>query len=242
METKFKPWKEKESPKRILAIRYQAMGDVVITLPYLLDLKGNYPEATLHFLTRREDSAVPSSLLLFDKVISVRGGRNVKLQFAFTLLLLPYLWLQSYDVVLDLQNSRISRILRKLLAPKAWCEFDRRSPVLAGERTRHAIDAVQLTPVVINTQFHFQSSNEAVLDKMRGAGWDGQSKIVVLNPAGTFPSRSWPLNYYIEFARQWLAEMPVQFMVLGLTSLQPKAKTLREQLGNSLVDFCLRQL
>ena len=37
---------------RILAIRLQATGDVVITLPYLNSLKRRFPEAELDLLAR----------------------------------------------------------------------------------------------------------------------------------------------------------------------------------------------
>jgi ADP-heptose:LPS heptosyltransferase len=237
MNTRFRVWKKGKKPRRILAIRYQAMGDVVITLPYLLDLKSNYPESALHFLTRKEDSAIPESIFLFDQVIPVFGGRNAKLQFAYTLLLLPYLWFQQYDVVLDLQNSRVSRILRKLLATGAWSEFDRVSPFLAGERTRHAIDAIQLSAVNINTRFRFRTPDPSLVEKMKSAGWDGRSRIVVLNPAGSFSSRNWPLENYLAFARQWRVHSPVQFMILGLPSLQPQAIFLKQHLGNVLIDL-----
>jgi hypothetical protein len=36
-----KPWTRKSPPGRVLAIRLQAMGDVVITLPYLQGLRNS---------------------------------------------------------------------------------------------------------------------------------------------------------------------------------------------------------
>ena len=55
-----KPWGKKGLPKRILAIRLQAMGDVIITLPYLQALRNSLPPNTeIDFLTRKEFDAVP---------------------------------------------------------------------------------------------------------------------------------------------------------------------------------------
>ena len=58
-------------PKKILIIRLQAMGDVVITLPYIKSLKENLPSSTqIHFLTREETQEIPQKSTLFHKVLA----------------------------------------------------------------------------------------------------------------------------------------------------------------------------
>src|ERR1700739_867749 len=115
-----KLWKKATPPNRILAIRLQAMGDTVITLPYLLYLKNRLPENTrIDFVTREEVNSIPKSICLFDKVYSIGGGRNFKKQFLYATFLLPELLLNRYDVVIDLQNNELSNYIRKILAPKA---------------------------------------------------------------------------------------------------------------------------
>jgi hypothetical protein len=48
-----KPLKDEYLPKRILVIRLQAMGDLVITLPYLQSLREQLPPSVkLDLLTR----------------------------------------------------------------------------------------------------------------------------------------------------------------------------------------------
>src|SRR5512137_1106357 len=106
------PWRSARAPRKILVIRFQAMGDVVITLPYLNSLAKSLPDTKFHLLTRSEVSDIPEKIGLFEKVIPVGGGRNAKIQFILALLLLPYLWWQQYDIVVDLQHHRISRIIR----------------------------------------------------------------------------------------------------------------------------------
>src|SRR5882672_2084205 len=114
-----KPWLATRKPEKILAIRFQALGDLMITLPYLQSLKEQTPEAQIHLLTRSEVSEIPKNLVLFEKVFSIGGGRNAKIQFLLSLLLMPYLFWQHYDIVIDLQNHRISKIIRRLLGAKA---------------------------------------------------------------------------------------------------------------------------
>ena len=84
-----KKWTKEKPPKRILAIRLQAMGDLVITLPYLQALRNALPSAAkLDLLTLIENESIPYSIELFDKIYSIRGYRNFKKQLAFTCFLL----------------------------------------------------------------------------------------------------------------------------------------------------------
>ena len=127
------PWKKKRSPKRILAIRLQAMGDVVITLPYLQDLRNSLPASVqIDLLTRCETDPIPKNLVLFNNVFSIAGKRSLNKQLFFALLLIPRLLLRRYDIVIDLQNNSLSRLIRKTLMPSSWSEFDRTSPIPAG--------------------------------------------------------------------------------------------------------------
>src|SRR6185503_7186957 len=140
-----KKWIKKRSPKRILAIRMQAMGDVVVTLPYLQELRNSLPSTVqIDLLTRYETDPIPKNLILFNKIFSICGGRNHKAILFFTLLLLPRLLSRRYDIIIDLQNNRYSRLVRKIVMPGAWAEFDKTSVIPAGERTRNTIDAIGL--------------------------------------------------------------------------------------------------
>src|SRR5258706_150544 len=81
-------------------------------------LKKTLPASSeLDLLTRKEADAIPKNIQLFDHVYSISGGRNVKKQLLHTCWLLPKLLLKRYDVVIDLQNNEISRLVRRTLMP-----------------------------------------------------------------------------------------------------------------------------
>ena len=232
-----KPWRKTFLPRRILAIRLQAMGDLVITLPYLQNLRNNLPPNTrLDLLTRVEVESIPKSIELFNHIYSIGGGRNWKKQLTYTFLLLPKLLFQQYDVVIDLQNNDISKIVRKTLLPKAWSVFERFAPVPAGECTRLAIEAIGLGPCRIDSDFKIK--DQKVLGLLTEKGWDGKSELVLLNPAGAFETRNWPVEYYIDFARLWLQRFPgTQFLVLGVNFISTKAASLQQALGKQLINL-----
>ena len=230
-----KPWNETEAPRKILAIRLQALGDTIITLPYLQNLKRMNPDIEIHFFTRDEVATIPRHVGCFDKVITIGGGRNAKLQFLLMLLKLPSLWLEGYDVVIDLQCNRISNFLRIMLRPEAWSVFDRFSEQSAGKRTKDTIDAVSIGSVSPETNFKINTDIHSLLVK---SNWKSGNKLVVLNPAGAFPSRNWPIDNYIEFARLWLHAYPqTQFVLLLMPWLREKAQHIATALGDTCIDL-----
>ncbi len=202
----YKPWPVQSPPKRLLAIRLQAMGDVVITLPYLQNLRDRLAAPTrFDFLTRQEVDSIPRNLDLFDNVFSIGGGRSFKKQILMAVPLLPRLLALRYDVVIDLQQNPLSQWIRKLLHPPCWSEFDRFSPISAGERNRLAIEALGLGPVGISRRLTLRKSSLG-RDILANAGLKPGCDLIVLNPAGGWPTKNWPLENYVDFAKLWLAE------------------------------------
>jgi len=227
-----KPWKEKFPPKRILAIRLHAMGDVIITLPYLQSLKNILPEnVQIDFLTLEECVSIPRNIELFNKIYVIRGGRNFKKQLMFTFFLLPKLLLNRYDIVLDLNDAIISRWVKKILFPKAWTTFDRFFPIPAGERTRLTIEAVGLGEINMSAKFKLKSDLhiENILK---------ENKLIILNPAGAFETRNWTLENYVEFAKLWLQLFPAtQFLILGVNNISSKANYFKKELNDHLINL-----
>ena len=236
MNSSVKPWEKKSSPKRILVIRLQAMGDVVITLPYLQDLRNSLPASVqMDLLTRCETDPIPKNLVLFNNIFSIAGERSFKKQVFFALLLIPRLILRRYDIVIDLQNNILSRLIRKTLMPSSWSEFDRVSPIPAGERTRHTIEAIGLWKNKATGKFQLKNDFNAK-ETLIENGWDGKSDLVILNPAGVFETRNWPIDYYSSFANLWLNEFPnTQFLIIGLLFISSRAEYLKKHLGKKLI-------
>jgi heptosyltransferase-2 len=231
-----RPWHRATPPKRILAIRLQAMGDVVITLPYICALQRALPGTDIDFVTRREDAEIPRALLLFRYVEPLDGGRNERRQLLLTALLAPRLLARRYDVVLDLQNNRVSRTIRRLAHPRAWATFDRESPLAAGERARRTIEAAGFPLPHVEANLPLRDPHLG-LDVLHRAKWDPARNLIVLSPAGAFASRNWPIERYARFAELWRQRHSAQFAILGLDSLREKAATLKATLGDDLLNL-----
>jgi heptosyltransferase-2 len=234
-----KPWENPGLPKRILVIRLKATGDMVATLPYIQFLKKSLPKETrIDFLTREEVASVPRSTGLFNNVYAITGKkRSYKKQLLHAVVMLPQLFLQRYDAVIDLQNNELSRMVRQALRPKAWSEYDRFSPISGGERYRLTIEAIGLGPNHADNNFTLKpvpGTTELLLQN----GWDGLSDLVIINPAGAFATRNWPLVNFGEFMKLWLRQSPeTQFLIMGVGAMAEKAAYLEEKVGDCLINL-----
>lgn len=234
------PWQDSAAPKAVLVMRFHAMGDVVITMPYLQDLRQKLPTSTrLHLLTRQGDNRIPASLELFDEIHTYSGTFN-RYQSAWTLLkVLPTLRKYRFDVIIDLQRSTRSTAIRRLLRPRAWSQIERFSPTPAGHKFQRGIEASGLVAhSALCTQLAAKGT-DAISANLHKAGWDGQSPLVVLNPAGFYASRHWPIDNYISFARLWRAQVQpgARFLVVGVERLSAKAATLSAALGELVINL-----
>jgi ADP-heptose:LPS heptosyltransferase len=231
-------WSAGHPPGKILLIRLQALGDVVITLPYAQAIAEAIPSATVDFLTRREVGGIPRELPFFRRVFEIGGGRNRYLQLLSTLTLLPRLMRAKYDVVIDLQNNRLSNIVTRALNTVACSEFDRFSPQPAGVRTLNTIEQAGIAP--IRPRFGLRSrQSEQARNTLLNAGWKSENQLVVLNPGGAFESRNWSLDNYAALARVWRDryQSRSQFLLLGDARLQEKAAYLAGLLEDRAINL-----
>lgn len=100
-------------PKRILLIKLSEMGAIITSYPLMKELKRNYPEAEIHFLTFSENKNILKHLNFVDlnNVLSINNKTFLK--FAIdTIMVSAQILKNNYDVVIDLEFfSRFTSIL-----------------------------------------------------------------------------------------------------------------------------------
>ena len=231
-------WDSARAPESVLIIRFHAIGDVVVTFPACAALRQRLPQARIDFLTSDACLEVASAVRLFDGVLwMVHPKRRVWRAFE-ALKQAVRMRSRHYEVVIDLQRHRASRLIRTIAGPHAWSEFDRFSPRHALERvldTFHRAGFGELRPI-----FQLELKPE-VRDRawrlLRQNGWDGNEKLVILNPAGLWITRNWPLQHYVELAELWSKAEPVRFLLVGTTRMAGGARYLSERLAGRAIDL-----
>jgi ADP-heptose:LPS heptosyltransferase len=119
-----------------------------------------------------------------------------------------------------------------------WGEFDRFSTNAAGDRV---LDTFQRTGFEsLRPVFRVEVRNDVMVraeNILRKHGWDGTTRLVVLNPAGLWRTRNWPIENYVELANLWLAEERVQFLLLGTGRIDQKALYISHKLPDSTINL-----
>jgi ADP-heptose:LPS heptosyltransferase len=144
---------------------------------------------------------------------------------------------RRYQLIADLQNNSVSRLVTSCLRCRKLARFDRFSPEPAGERTAGTLASLGFESIEPDYRLDFRSPDTAV-QKLRASGWrDGQS-IVIINPGGFFVTRNWPLAHYFEFCNLWTRQRPnSRFLLLGLESMAEKVTVFQTALGASLLNL-----
>ena len=234
----FARWSGTEAPRRILIIRFHALGDVALTFPSSAGLRLLYPSAEIDFLTMMPALPLVQTLQIFDHVYALPAYTRTFAWTGQTLRMAKSLRRRQYDVIVDLQRNWVSRMVRRLASPEAWGEFDRFAPRPAAARvleTFHNTGFGNVTPSYSMPVYaHLHAAAGTLL---RDHGWNGETPLIVLNPAGLWTTRNWPLENYVALARTWLEREKVHFVLLGTERIAEKAAELRRLLGESVIDL-----
>jgi len=218
-----KPWNEAESPKKILIIRLHAIGDVTVTMSACAGIRSLFPHAQIDFLTTSTSISLLDAVDIFDHQYEIPDiGRNRMLILRAFLQARSLLSMQ-YDIVIDLQRNVFTRLFRWYLHPKAWGEFDRFSPKPVEQRILESIHRINLK-IELKHNVHVK---ENVMQQagmiLETHGWKKEDCLIVLNPAGLFATRNWPIQNYIHLAQLLHKNRSVRFLFIGTDRILNKA-------------------
>lgn len=189
---------------KVLIIRFNSMGDVLLALPVAMAIKQNRPEAGVDFLTRAEYAPIFDQFPAVDRAFSFDGQLRS---------LLGTLRKQKYDTVIDLQKNPRSIIITAALNPKNVISYPKRR--LAREliirrpnfkfNIGHTVDAyltalnrAKIKPAIRRPRVELQPEvSDFGHEFIRNSGLQGD--IIGLCPGSKHYEKRWP--QYPELAR-----------------------------------------
>jgi ADP-heptose:LPS heptosyltransferase len=233
-----RPWTKPHLPQKVLFIRYHAFGDVLVSLLAAQALKAQLPDAEFHLLVGGAYAELPQNMPVFDKIHALthaRGGWPMALDL---LKAYPALLKERYDIVVDLQNNRLSRLVRRVLFSPAWTQFDRFSKIHVLRRYENTVNALGFAHINAEQKIALRDEHSG-LEKLREKGWNGRDPLVLLNPCGAFASRQWGETQYLAFAQLWIKSVQptAKFVLVGYPTLRQRTRTLARELGDHCLDL-----
>lgn len=191
--------------KKILVIRLSSIGDIVLTSPIVRSLRGHFPEAEIHFLTKKAFVPLMQHNPHVDRVIAFEGDLKATIKG---------LKGEGYDFVLDLHhNIRSGMIRRRLGRPRSVYPKDRLATLLYTKLRigrlpdRHVVDryAVALREMGADLdggglEFYLPKEARVVAGQLIGRHFTQQPIAMALG--GNFATKRWPREHFVELLQR----------------------------------------
>ncbi len=100
---------------KFLIIRFSSIGDIVLTTPVIRCLKQQYPDAEVHYVTKKSYETLLENNPYIDKIFVLENGLSE---------LIKFLQSERYDYVIDLHNNLRTTIIKIRLGVKSF-SFDK---------------------------------------------------------------------------------------------------------------------
>jgi heptosyltransferase-2 len=100
---------------KFLILRFSSIGDIILTTPVVRCLKQQYPDAEVHFVTKKSYKTLLVNNPYIDKIFVLENGLNA---------LVNQLQSERYDYVIDLHNNLRTSIIKLRLGTKSF-SFDK---------------------------------------------------------------------------------------------------------------------
>jgi ADP-heptose:LPS heptosyltransferase len=220
---------------KFLIIRLSSIGDIVLTSPVIRCLKTQFPEAEVHFLTKKQNIDLLLANPYIDKIQLHSGSISDTIQ---------KLKAENYDYIIDLHNNFRSLQVKFGLKVKSFSfnKLNIRKLLLTKFKINILPDG-HIVDRYLETLMHFNVVNDGKgLDHfipeedefpMTGLPENFRNGYVALVLAGTYFTKRMPAGKY----RKLISETQLPFVLLGGKSEQMMASHILEWNTGNVVDF-----
>ncbi len=234
--------------KKILIIRPRAIGDVILTTPFIRAIKKSIPDAKIDYLLEPfvapvlYDNPYINKILVFNRQLpkkelpavkkmrenELQNIRNSVLVFNNNTDMFFYFNKQKYDIVFDLWGN-LRTILICLFSGAKYRvgfvyklrKFFYNIPVVADIVPKYNVyyylDLLKPLDIKNNdaqTEIYYSKQDEQHISDFMSLLGKENSKIIGINPMGSWITKRWPEYKFIELIREILTEIPDAKIVL----------------------------
>jgi len=216
----------------ILVIKMSALGDVVLAIPSLRAIRSKFPEANIKVLVGLRSRQILKNCPYINGVI-VSNLEGKKKKLGSILKLSSVLRKSNFDIVIDLQNNKISHLLGFLsMAQLRYGYKNGKWSFLLNrtvEETSQALDPIThqfraLKRLGVNSEDkHLElwtsSEDEEWADRFLEENWlDEKTHVLIaLNPGGSkrWMTKRWPLDNFAKLCDELARKFNARVVVMG---------------------------
>ena len=228
-----KRWFPKDfAPRRVLIVKLDHLGDVLLATPVFSNLRRAYPDAELHALTGAwsrvvlENHPDVNKVLEYNSPVFCRTGQPTSLREAFQLY--KQLRHQKYDLLVTLRSDwrtlcfALLRVTPKRLDRAALQVANKLGvPQFTGthETTRN-LDVLHKagipTPIQATTFSVGEEDEKWASDFLEAFQIDRKRPLIAIHPGSPIPIKRWMPERYAELADWLIARKRAQILFVGV--------------------------
>ncbi len=222
--------------KKILVMRYRFIGDTVLTVPFLRNLREAYPTAHIDLMLEPFSGQVIEGCPYVDRVIPYEFKtihRYSSPAKRGRLAAYLYYWRairsEDYDAAFVLKRSLSSAFLVWAAGVKRRIGFatEGRALLLTDavpyrqdqHEVENFLDCLRVLEIPIRSKalelWPAPDDEEKVRTLFSEAGWKANDLKVVIHAAASLPAKQWPLRRFVEVMRSMKASHNVRFVYTG---------------------------
>ncbi len=214
------------NPKRILAIKFSSIGDIVLTISPLRTLKNIFPSVKIDFLTLNNYAPILEGNKYIDRIIPF--DRNA----GFVKLIKTGKWINNsdYDLVIDFHNSIRSKIIRFIIRniPKRYLKKPRWKRLLLFRFRKNIFpaDFSQLKllhhPIkewMNDKRYPLPELFISEIEKKHTETMLRRNSVkkpyITIIPGATWPQKTWLIDNYCKLLANLKNNKIIDFVILG---------------------------
>lgn len=224
----------REGKKKILVLRYRFIGDTILTVPFLRNLRQSEPDAHIAWVVAPGSSDVVKGIpyvdemIYWDPVTIHADSRGTHRTFSAKLAFIRELRAKRFDKVYVLKRSLSSAIMAFLSGAPERVGFDtegrgflltKRVPYRHDRHeVQNFLEVLRADGVRVEDDYLESWTTSAEKGKaealLAGEGIGAADRLVAIHPFSAVPQRGWPLENFAELAVR-LQGMGYKVVVLG---------------------------
>ncbi len=238
--------------KRILLIRTDRIGDVVLSTPAIKAVRDTYPNAYIAFMVRPYAKDIVDGNPYLDEVIIYDKDRAHK-SFLLTALFGLRLRKKHFDTAVSLHPTNRAHIIMFLAGIPERIGFDRKMPFLLTKRIAdkkflgekheldYTLDILKSIGVTAKERNLFvpvnNTAENAINIKLAREGYNGSDELIVVHPGASCPSKKWPAEYFASLIDRLKNSRNIQVAVIAGPDDIREASELKKNLKSDIIDL-----
>lgn len=242
-------YQEAAAKKRILIVKLSALGDVILSVPSIRAVRERFPDAWISVLVgRKSRKIIRNCPYVNDAIVYEEEGPRLWSALKMAMLLAK----EDFDIVLDLQNNRLSHLIAFLCGARTRAGHDNgKWSFLLNRRARGSSGAMPplehqfmvlkllgIETVDKKLELWTEKDEEASVSDFMRSQWVAPSQTLVgINPGSSprWPTKQWPIENFAKLCDE-LAKHNIRVVITGSREDAALAEELLRQTRNKPIN------